>query len=73
MKLSLFFLVLACAGLALIEPLHADDLGADYGLTVLPTRNERAAALALFVLSQEGQKILSRNGFDAPLFSPGPQ
>jgi molybdate transport system substrate-binding protein len=44
--------------------------GADYGLTLLPTKNENAAAFALFILSQYGQTILSRNGFDAPLLSP---
>lgn len=41
--------------------------GADYGLTVLDTKNQNASALALFILSEDGQKILSRNGFDAPL------
>ncbi len=41
--------------------------GADYGLTLLPTRNANAAALALFILSQDGQKLLAQNGFDAPL------
>jgi ABC-type molybdate transport system substrate-binding protein len=41
--------------------------GADYGLTVLATKNTSAAALALFILSPDGQAILSRNGFDAPL------
>jgi ABC-type molybdate transport system substrate-binding protein len=45
--------------------------GADYGLTLLPTKNENAAAFALFILSQNGQKILSRNGFDAPLAVQG--
>jgi molybdate transport system substrate-binding protein len=43
--------------------------GADYGLTVLPTKNENAPTFAFFVLSPEGQNILSRNGFDAPLLS----
>jgi len=43
--------------------------GADYGLTLLPANNENAAVLALFILSQDGQSILSRNGFDAPLLS----
>jgi molybdate transport system substrate-binding protein len=43
--------------------------GADYGLTLLPTKNEQAAAFALFILSREGQKILAQNGFDAPLLS----
>lgn len=41
--------------------------GADYGLTLLPTKNENAAAFALFILSQDGQNLLSQNGFDAPL------
>jgi ABC-type molybdate transport system substrate-binding protein len=43
---------------------------ADYGLTLLPTRNDHAAALALFILSQDGQKILAKNGFAAPLLEP---
>jgi molybdate transport system substrate-binding protein len=41
--------------------------GADYGLTLLPTKNADAAAFALFILSQQGQKILAQNGFEAPL------
>jgi molybdate transport system substrate-binding protein len=41
--------------------------GADYGVTVLPTKNENAPTFAFFILSTEGQSILSRNGFDAPL------
>jgi molybdate transport system substrate-binding protein len=41
--------------------------GANYGMTLLPTRNLSAAALALFILSEDGQKIMSENGFDAPL------
>ena len=43
--------------------------GADYGLTLLPTKNENAALLAFFILSPEGQTILLRNGFDAPLLA----
>ena len=45
--------------------------GADYGLTVLPTKNENAGALVYFILSQDGQSILARNGFDVPLLLPG--
>jgi len=45
--------------------------GADYGLTVLPTKNENTAALVFFILSQNGQGILARNGFDAPLLLAG--
>lgn len=41
--------------------------GADYGLTVLAARNGNAAAFALFILSPDGQSILSQNGFEAPL------
>ena len=43
---------------------------ADYGLTLLPTKNVNAAALALFILSQDGQTILAKNGFTAPLLEP---
>ena len=41
--------------------------GADYGLTLLPAHNEAADRFALFILSQAGQAILAKNGFDAPL------
>jgi molybdenum ABC transporter molybdate-binding protein len=44
---------------------------ADYGLTLLPTRNAAAASLALFILSEDGQKILAKNGFAAPLLTSG--
>jgi molybdate transport system substrate-binding protein len=43
---------------------------AAYGLTLLPTKNADAAALALFILSQDGQRILAKNGFSAPLLEP---
>jgi molybdate transport system substrate-binding protein len=46
--------------------------GADYGLTVLPTKNPNAAQFAFFILSQEGQTILAKNGFDAPLLIARP-
>jgi molybdate transport system substrate-binding protein len=43
---------------------------ASYGLTILNSANkERAAQLALFILSQAGQKILAEHGFDAPLLT----
>jgi molybdate transport system substrate-binding protein len=43
---------------------------ASYGLTILNSANqERAAQLALFILSSAGQKILADHGFDAPLQS----
>lgn len=44
---------------------------ADYGLTLLPTKNAAAASLALFILSEDGQKILAKNGFSAPLLTSG--
>jgi ABC-type molybdate transport system substrate-binding protein len=47
--------------------------GADYGLTLLPTKNQSAAAFALFILSPDGQNILSQNGFDAPLMPQHPR
>jgi molybdate transport system substrate-binding protein len=41
---------------------------ANYGLTILKEANQdRAAQLALFILSPQGQKILADHGFDAPL------
>jgi molybdate transport system substrate-binding protein len=43
---------------------------AAYGLTLLPTQNANAGALALFILSEDGQKILAKNGFAAPLLEP---
>jgi molybdate transport system substrate-binding protein len=49
--------------------LHAaGSLGrADYGLTVLTAAHaERAGRLVSFILSPEGQAILTRHGFAAP-------
>jgi ABC-type molybdate transport system substrate-binding protein len=40
---------------------------AAFGLTVLMDAAPAAATLALFILSQEGQTILARHGFDSPL------
>lgn len=45
-------------------------MGADYGLTLLPGKSANAATFAMFVLSPDGQAILARNGFQAPLLSP---
>jgi ABC-type molybdate transport system substrate-binding protein len=44
-------------------------VGADYGLTVMNTAAPEAYRLALFVLSPEGQRILARHGFAAPLLA----
>jgi ABC-type molybdate transport system substrate-binding protein len=45
---------------------------ADFGLTVLADAAPAAAALALFILSQEGQEILAAHGFAAPLLRASP-
>jgi molybdate transport system substrate-binding protein len=42
-------------------------VGADYGMTWLPPKNPNAVAFALFILSDAGQKILERNGFEPRL------
>jgi molybdate transport system substrate-binding protein len=41
-------------------------VGADYGLTVVTGAPTEAFALALFILSADGQAILERHGFAAP-------
>jgi ABC-type molybdate transport system substrate-binding protein len=43
--------------------------GAEYGLTLIANSAvpQQAARLAFFILSAEGQAILARHGFDAPL------
>jgi ABC-type molybdate transport system substrate-binding protein len=46
--------------------------GADYGLTLLPTKNLNAAQLALFILSQQGRAILAKSRFDPPLLLAQP-
>jgi ABC-type molybdate transport system substrate-binding protein len=44
-------------------------IGAEYGLTVMDTAAapRAAATLALYILSNDGQRILHKHGFDAPL------
>jgi len=55
-------------GLTVIELPPELAVGADYGLTVLRTANTQAAiSFVLYLLSAEGQAILARYGFDAPL------
>jgi molybdate transport system substrate-binding protein len=46
-------------------------VGAKYGLTVLETAAApcAAAALALYILSNDGQQVLHEHGFDAPLLN----
>ncbi len=56
------------AGITVVELPPELAVGADYGLTVLRTANTNAALpFVLYVLSTEGQAILARHGFDAPL------
>lgn len=45
-------------------------VGADYGLAVLNRAPPDAYRLALFILSNDGQRILAKAGFDAPTLSP---
>jgi len=55
-------------GLMLVELPPELAVGAEYGLTVLRAANAQAAVLfVLYVLSPDGQAILARHGFDAPL------
>jgi ABC-type molybdate transport system substrate-binding protein len=46
--------------------------GADYGLTIVKGADAgKASLLAMFILSTDGQKILAKYGFDAPLLTAG--
>lgn len=46
-------------------------VGADYGITALHGGDARAAlGFVMFVLSRDGQAVLARHGFDAPLAGP---
>ena len=55
-------------GLTVVELPPELAVGAEYGLTVLRTANTQAALpFVLYILSAEGQAILARYGFDAPL------
>ncbi len=56
-------------GATVIDVPSALATGADYGLTVLPTNYAHAADFAMFVLSHDGQTILAKSGFEAPLLS----
>lgn len=57
-------------GASVIDVPLALGMGADYGITILPTKNTNAASFAMFVLSPDGQAILAQNGFEAPLLPP---
>ncbi len=55
-------------GISVVELPPELAVGADYGLTVLQAADPKAALpLVLYMLSAEGQAILARYGFDAPL------
>jgi len=41
-------------------------VGADYGLTLMATASSAAYRFALFILAQDGQRILASHGFAAP-------
>jgi molybdate transport system substrate-binding protein len=45
-------------------------VGADYGLTVLTRASPQAYQFAMFILSVDGQRVLARHGFAAPLLPP---
>jgi molybdenum ABC transporter molybdate-binding protein len=49
--------------IALPEPLA---VGGDYGLTVMTTASLAAYRFAMFILSNDGQRILANHGFTAP-------
>jgi ABC-type molybdate transport system substrate-binding protein len=42
-------------------------VGADYGLTVLNSASPQAFAFAMFILSTDGQRVLAKHGFAAPV------
>jgi len=55
-------------GITTVEMPPELAVGAEYGLTVLRAGNAQTALpLALYMLSKDGQAILARYGFDAPL------
>jgi molybdate transport system substrate-binding protein len=42
-------------------------VGADYGLTVIAEAPPAAHRFAMFILSADGQRVLAKHGFDAPV------
>ncbi len=56
-------------GLEIVDLPAAIRVGPEYGLALLRNADPAAAALALFMLSTEGQRILARHGF-APVGLP---
>jgi molybdate transport system substrate-binding protein len=56
-------------GAKLVSLPDALATGADYGLTVLSGARPDTYRLAFFILSREGQRILAKSGFGAPLLA----
>lgn len=54
-------------GQSIVQLPPALSVGADYGLTTLKAASANAARLAAFILSQDGQHILMKHGFESPL------
>lgn len=62
--------VAASRGISVVDMPLELAVGAEYGLTVLRTVDcNSALPFVLYILSAEGQAVLTRYGFDAPLVS----
>ena len=58
------------AGQQIVSIVDELAVGADYGLTVLTRASPQAYQFAMFILSMDGQRVLARHGFAAPLLPP---
>ena len=58
------------AGQQIVPIVDELAVGADYGLTVLTRASPQAYQFAMFTLSVDGQRVLARHGFAAPLLPP---
>jgi molybdate transport system substrate-binding protein len=58
------------AGQQIVSIVDELAVGADYGLTVLTRASPQAYQFAMFILSVDGQRVLARHGFAAPLLPP---
>jgi molybdate transport system substrate-binding protein len=58
------------AGQQIVPIVDELAVGADYGLTVLTRASPQAYQFAMFILSVDGQRVLARHGFAAPLLPP---
>ena len=58
------------AGQQIVRIVDELAVGADYGLTVLTRASPQAYQFAMFILSVDGQRVLARHGFAAPLLPP---